>query len=83
MNEADLELLVNDALDKELRSEAGHRADGPISQPQMDCMSSSWKNSAFLELLFANVMRKDLRDAVTVGTDKNRQREEVIGDRNS
>jgi len=83
MNEADLELLVNDALDKELRSEAGHRADGPIRQPQMDCMSSSWNNSSFFKLLFANIMRKDLRDAVTVGTEKNRQREEVIGDRNS
>ena len=47
MNEADLELLVNDALEKGLRSEAGRRADGPIRQPQMDCMSSSWRNSAF------------------------------------
>ena len=47
MNEADLELLVNDALEKGLRSAAGHQADGPIRQPQMDCMSSSWRNSAF------------------------------------
>ena len=47
MTEADLELLVNDALEKGLRAEAGRRPDGPIRQPQMDCMSSSWRNSAF------------------------------------
>jgi hypothetical protein len=47
MNDADLELLVNDALEKGLRTEAGRRPDGPIRQPQMDCMSSSWRNSAF------------------------------------
>ncbi|MEK9140607.1 MAG: hypothetical protein AAB308_06105, partial [Nitrospirota bacterium] len=47
MTEADLELLVNDALEKGLRTEAGRRPDGPIRQPQMDCMSSSWRNSAF------------------------------------
>ncbi len=47
MTEADLEVLVNDALEKGLRSEAGRRPDGPIRQPQMDCMSSSWRNSAF------------------------------------
>lgn len=35
------------------------------------------------ELLLANVMRKDLLDAVYVGTEKNRHREEVIGDPNS
>jgi hypothetical protein len=37
----------------------------------------------FFELLLADVMRKDLLDAVYVGIDKNRQREEVIGNRNS
>ena len=47
MTEADLELLVNNALEKGLRTEAGRRPDGPIRQPQMDCMSSSWRNSAF------------------------------------
>ncbi len=47
MNEADLELLVNDALEQGLRPAVGHRPDGPIRQPQMDCMSSSWRNSAF------------------------------------
>jgi hypothetical protein len=47
MTEADLELLVNDALEKGLRTEAGRQPDGPIRQPQMDCMSSLWRNSAF------------------------------------
>ena len=47
MNEADIELLVNNALEKGLRTEAGRRPDGPIRQPQMGCMSSSWRNSAF------------------------------------
>ncbi len=47
MNEADLELLVNGALEQGLRPEVGHRRDGPIRQPQMDCMSSPWRNSVF------------------------------------
>lgn len=47
MTEADLELLVNEALEKGLRPEARRRPDGPIRQPQMDCMSSPWRNSAF------------------------------------
>jgi hypothetical protein len=47
MTEADLDVLVNDALEKGLRSEAGRRPDGPVRQPQVDCMSSSWRNSAF------------------------------------
>jgi hypothetical protein len=47
MTDTDLELLVNDALEKGLRTEAGRRPDGPIRQPQMDCMSSSSRNSAF------------------------------------
>lgn len=37
----------------------------------------------FFELLLVNVIRKDLLDAVHVETEKNRQRGEVIGDRNS
>lgn len=45
MPEADIEVLVNDALKKGLRPDARRRADGPIRQPQMDCMSSSWRNS--------------------------------------
>ena len=47
MAEADIEVLVNDALEKGLRSETGRRPDGPIRQPQMDCMSSPWRNSTF------------------------------------
>ncbi len=47
MTDENLDVLVNDALEKELRSEAGRRPDGPIRQPQMDCLSSSWRNSAF------------------------------------
>ena len=47
MIEADLEVLVNDALEKGLRPEAGRRPDGPIRQPQMDCMSSLSRNSTF------------------------------------
>ena len=47
MSEADVELLVDDALEKGLRPEARRRSDGPIRQPQLDCMSSSWRNSAF------------------------------------
>ena len=47
MTEADREVLVTDALEKGLRSEAGRRADGPVRQPSLDCMSSPWRNSAF------------------------------------
>ena len=47
LTDADIETLVNDALEKGLRPEAGHRPDGPIRQPQLDCMSSPWRNSAF------------------------------------
>jgi len=47
MTEADIEVLVNDALEKGLHQEAGRRPDGPIRQPQLDCMSSPWRNSAF------------------------------------
>ena len=47
MTEAEIEALVNDALEKGLRPEAGHRSDGPIRQPQMDCLSSPWRNSVF------------------------------------
>jgi hypothetical protein len=37
----------------------------------------------FFELLLASAVRKNLLDAVYVGTEKNRQQEKVIGDRNS
>ena len=47
MPEAEIEVLVNDALAKGLRPEAGRRPNGPIRQPQMDCMSSPWRNSVF------------------------------------
>ncbi|OQW34782.1 MAG: hypothetical protein A4E19_17860 [Nitrospira sp. SG-bin1] len=47
MTDADREVLVNDALERGLRSATGRRPDGPIKQPQMDCMSSSWRNSVF------------------------------------
>lgn len=47
MPEAEIEVLVNDALEKGLRPVAGRRPDGPIRQHQMDCLSSSWTNSAF------------------------------------
>jgi hypothetical protein len=47
MTEGDIEVLVNEALEKGLRPEAGRRPHGPIRQPQMDCMSSLWRNSAF------------------------------------
>jgi|GEM_PF-2983311 len=47
MTQADIELMVNDALEKGLRSEAGRRPDGPVRQPSLDCMSSPWRNSAF------------------------------------
>jgi hypothetical protein len=47
MPDAEIEVLVNNALVNGLRPEAGHRPDGPIRQPQMDCMSSPWRNSVF------------------------------------
>ena len=47
MLEAEIEILVNEALENGWRPEAGRRPDGPIRQPQMDCMSSPWRNSVF------------------------------------
>lgn len=47
MPDVEMEVLVNEALEKGLRPEAGRRPDGPIRQPQMDCMSSPWRNSVF------------------------------------
>jgi hypothetical protein len=47
ITDEDLEVLVNDALEKGLRSEAGRRPDGPVRQPPLDCMSSPWRNSVF------------------------------------
>ena len=43
--EAEIEVLVNDALEKGLRPVTGQPPDGPIRQPQMDCLSSPWRNS--------------------------------------
>lgn len=47
MPEAEIEVLVNDALEKGLRPVAGRRPDGPIRQHQMGCLSSPWRNSVF------------------------------------
>ncbi len=47
MPDAEIDVLVNEALEKGLRPETGRRPDGPIRQPQMDCMSSPWRNSVF------------------------------------
>lgn len=47
MPDAEIEVLVNDALENGLRPEAERRPDGPIRQPQMDCMSSPWRSSIF------------------------------------
>lgn len=47
MPEEEIEVLVNDALEKGLRPEAGRRQAGPIRQPQLDCLSSPWRNSGF------------------------------------
>jgi hypothetical protein len=47
MTDEELEVLVNDALEKGLRAEAGRRPDGPVKQPPLDCMSSPWRNSAY------------------------------------
>jgi len=47
MPDAEIEVLVNEALENGLRPEAGRRPDGPIRQPHMDCLSSPWRNSVF------------------------------------
>ena len=47
MTDADIEVLVNDALEKGFRPETRRRPDGPIRQPQMDCRPSLWSNSDF------------------------------------
>ncbi len=47
MPEAEIEALVNDALENGLRPEARRRSDGAIRQHQMDCLSSPWRNSVF------------------------------------
>jgi hypothetical protein len=46
MTEADIEVLVNDALENGLRQVPRRRPDGPLRQPSLDCMSSAWRNSA-------------------------------------
>ena len=45
MPEAEIEVLVNDALEQGLRPVAGQRPDGPIGPHHMDCLSSPWKHS--------------------------------------
>ena len=47
MPEAEIEVLVNDALEKGLQPAAGRPPDGPIRQHQMDCLSSPWRLSVF------------------------------------
>lgn len=47
MPEAEIEVLVNDALENGLRPEVRRRSDGAIRQHQMDCLSSPWRNSVF------------------------------------
>lgn len=47
MPDAEIEVLVNEALENGLRPEAGRRSDGPIRQHQIDCLSSPWRNSPF------------------------------------
>ncbi|MFY4727522.1 hypothetical protein [Nitrospira sp. BLG_2] len=48
MADTDIEVLVTDALEKGLRSTHGRRPDGPVRQPPLDCMSSLWRNSPFM-----------------------------------
>jgi hypothetical protein len=77
MTESDLELLVNDALEKELRMEAG-RPDRmvPSGNPKwIACLPHG-------EILRFRIAISE-RDAIYVGTEKNGQREDVIGNRNS
>ena len=47
MPDADIEVLVNEALENGLHPEARRRPDGPIRPPHMDCLSSPWRNSVF------------------------------------
>ncbi|MGE0471451.1 MAG: hypothetical protein AB7L09_23815 [Nitrospira sp.] len=47
MPDADIDVLVNHALENGLRPEAGRQPAGPIRQPHMDCLSSPWRNSVF------------------------------------
>ncbi len=47
MTEAEIDALVNEALEKELRAETEHRLPGPGKPPPLDCMSSPWRNSVF------------------------------------
>jgi len=45
MPEAEIEVLVHDALEKGLRPVAGRQSDGPIGHHHMDCLSSPWKHT--------------------------------------
>jgi hypothetical protein len=40
MTDADIDLLVDDALSKGLRQPPGRSPDGPLRPPPMDCTSS-------------------------------------------
>ncbi len=47
LNDAEIEALVDDALEREVRAHAGRQPDGTLRQRQMDCMSPAWRNSVF------------------------------------
>ena len=47
MPDADIDVLVNEALENGLHPKAGHRPDGPIRPHHLDCLSSPWRNSVF------------------------------------
>ncbi len=42
LGERDIEALVNDSLEKGFRPEAARSPDGPIRQPPMHCLPSTW-----------------------------------------
>lgn len=47
MPEADIEVLVTEALENGVRPEAGRRPAGPLRPPHLDCLSSPWRHSVF------------------------------------
>ncbi len=55
MTKADLELLVNDALEKGLSP-----PNGPLRQRHMDCMSSPWRNSPLANVIPEKSSRQGL-----------------------
>jgi hypothetical protein len=47
MPDAEIEVLVNEALANGLHPKSGHRPDGAIRPSHMECLSSPWRNSVF------------------------------------